>query len=579
MSRRYYEDEMRYLHEAGKEFAQAHPEQARLLNVDSLADRDPYVERLFEGFAFLTARIQQRLDEAFPQYTEGLFQLLYPHFLRPFPACSVLEFKPRAGLVQQTTVVEKGTEVRSGPVGDEAVACRFSTTQAVRLQPIRLTEAGINWDGDGSSSCRLRFSLEKGVEYGKLNLEPIRLFFHAEPGTASIAHLFFTRHVRRVVIRAGDDEVVLRGQAAVTPGSFGADEGLIPYGKHSFAGFQVLQQYFAFRPQFWFVDVHGLNRLQPAKGVSSFEVEVFFDRSYPENRTLSSGNVRLFCTPIVNLFRADAEPIRTEHLTAEHRIVPSLRQPRSHRIYSVESVTGMVDKTGARKRYTPFFSFDRSGVGEGTYHTSVRLAPNERHEMYLTLSAMPAEKQLPVETISVEVLCTNRSVPRERLQEGMIDQYAPGATSLADHRNLLQPTLELQPPHQEEPDFLWKLLSHLALNHLSVADEEAFRGVLGLYEWTGSEANRRRLAGIKKVGWAAKEVIQRGAIVRGAEVTVHVEEDHFSDEGDLCLFGLILSEFLSLYATINSFVHLNLVSLPSGRSYLWQQKHGNRPVV
>ena len=72
MIEKYYEEELRYLYESGTEFAKAHPDRAQFLNIDSVGDRDPYVERLFEGFAFLAARIREKLDDSFPQLTEGI---------------------------------------------------------------------------------------------------------------------------------------------------------------------------------------------------------------------------------------------------------------------------------------------------------------------------------------------------------------------------------------------------------------------------------------------------------------------------------------------------------------------------
>ncbi len=68
---RYYEAEMRYLREAGKEFAQAFPDRARMLNIDRIGERDPHVERLFEGFAFLMGRLRHKLDDELPELTEG----------------------------------------------------------------------------------------------------------------------------------------------------------------------------------------------------------------------------------------------------------------------------------------------------------------------------------------------------------------------------------------------------------------------------------------------------------------------------------------------------------------------------
>src|SRR3954454_12250603 len=126
---RYYESEMRYLREAGKEFAQAHPDRARMLNLDRVGDRDPYVERLYEGFAFLTARLRQKLDDELPEFTEGLVSMLWPHYLRMIPSLAIVELVPSMTTLQQTETVEAGLEVRSGPIGATGVRCAYRTTQ------------------------------------------------------------------------------------------------------------------------------------------------------------------------------------------------------------------------------------------------------------------------------------------------------------------------------------------------------------------------------------------------------------------------------------------------------------------
>jgi type VI secretion system protein ImpG len=119
----------------------------------------------------------------------------------------------------------------------------------------------------------------------------------------------------------------------------------------------------------------------------------------------------------------------------------------------------------------------------------------------------------------------------------------------------------------------------LSLNFMSIATPEALRGVLELYDWTGTEQNRRRIAGLRNVSWKPKEQIYRSAVIRGAEVTLEIQDGHFADEGDLCLFGLVLSEFLSAYASINAFVHLVIVTKPSEQQYRWQPLKGGLPPV
>ena len=339
---------MRYLREAGRAFAQAHPDQARFLNVDSVADRDPYVERLFEGVAFLTGCVHERLDDELPQYTEGLLSLLHPHFLKPVPSLTIVAFEPKRGLVGKTRVFAAGTEVRSAPVGPEKTICRFRTAQPVRVQPLALREAQVHRVPAGTSSARLRFAL-------------------ADAAQASTMHHFFTRHVRAVTFReaAGrsgapppTSDLTLCGQQWVQPVGFARASSLLPYGPRTFQAFRLLHEYMCFPRRFWFADVRGLERFQSSAGdAKAFDVEVHFDRAYPEDKLFRAENVRLGCAPAVNLFDEDAEPIRLEGLTPDYRVVPCARRCRSVQTYDVRTVTGIENETGRRRTYTRFFSF------------------------------------------------------------------------------------------------------------------------------------------------------------------------------------------------------------------------------
>jgi type VI secretion system protein ImpG len=186
----------------------------------------------------------------------------------------------------------------------------------------------------------------------------------------------------------------------------------------------------------------------------------------------------------------------------------------------------------------------------------------------------------------MEITATNGSLPREKLQERTISQPAPDFPNITAFENLTQPTLDLHPrslaptdARRQEDNFLWKIVSHLSLNFMTIASLKALRGILELYDWTGTDANRRRIAGLRNVSWAPKEILYRSAVIRGAEVTVEVQDGYFADEGDLCLFGLVLSEFFATYATINSFVHLHIVTKPSEQHYHWEPRKGNLSLV
>jgi type VI secretion system protein ImpG len=118
MFNRYYQDELLYLRELGTEFARAHPAAAHFL---STPGSDPDVERLLEGFAFIAGRIRQKLDDELPEVTHALMGLLWPHYLRPVPSMSILEFQPVLPALRQSQRVPRGVEVQSVPV--EGTAC------------------------------------------------------------------------------------------------------------------------------------------------------------------------------------------------------------------------------------------------------------------------------------------------------------------------------------------------------------------------------------------------------------------------------------------------------------------------
>ena len=588
----YYEDELRYLYQAGKEFARSHPDIARYLHIDSESkdDRDPYVERLFEGFAFLTGRIRERLDDELPELTESLCSMLWPHYLKPVPSVSVIEFKPRPGLVQQTTTFPAGTEVRSIPAGEEGTVCRFRTTHEVRIHPVKISDARLSWLNDGTSSVTLRFAIEKGAEYNKLQLNPLRLYFHAEDPIASMMHMFFTRQAKRVVLSAGGSRLELDGPTALRPAGLDSMDALLPYSRFAPSGFRLLHEYLSFRRKFWFVDVHGLDRLTPPAKTMEFEVECFFDRAYPEEKKFTAENIRLFCAAIVNMFAMDAEPVRMDHLQPDYRVTPDLHQQHGYEVYSVDSVVGMEEGTGKRHPYHPLFSVSGTETREEDrryFSTVTRVGPSGRRQTTVSLGGFTAANgDIPVETLSLEITATNGSLPREKLQERAITQPAPDFPNIAAFENLTQPTLDLHPRSMgtdgargQEDNFLWKIISHLSLNFMTIASLKALRGVLELYDWTGTEANRRRIAGLRNVSWAPKEILYRSAVIRGAEVTIEVQDGHFADEGDLCLFGLVLSEFFTAYATINSFVHLHIVTKPSEQHYHWEPRRGNMSLA
>ena len=584
----YYEEEQRYLDEAGREFARAYPGRARFLNIGQRDDRDPYVERLFEGFAFLTGRVRQKLDDELPELTQSLLGLLWPHFLRPIPSLSILEFHATPGRFQEPHIIERETEVDSQPVRRRHV-CRFQTCYDVHFRPIALIEAAL----ESNSVMRFRLRVDEGVDYSRLfsmsggddyqkrRRRSVRLFIHdVDPRTSSTLQLYLTQYAQKVVLRAAPNaqEVSIDGKAGIQPVGFAPQEGLFPYKAQSFIGYRLLQEYFTYVRKFSFFDVFGFERLNPSEAAGEIEVRVFFDRPFPVDMRFSRDNFRLHCTPIVNLLQTQSLPVNVNHESTQYRV----NAPDGCEVYSVDSVEGIVSGTMQKRSYVPFYSFRHDLAGDSRdqpnryYHNTTRLAtrrdengqPENYQETYLSVVSPNVEADEPKEEIlSLQITCTNGRLARE-LKEGDICNRISGSRvpELVQFSNLLQPTFVLYPPLQS--DLEWRFISHLALNYLSLSEPEVMRGVLELYDWNidrgSSEMNRLRISSIVSVDVNPQDIVHRGVVIRGADVRLGIVRDNFADEGDIYLFGLIMKEFLGMYSSINSFVQLTLVSHDSG---------------
>ncbi len=577
---KYYEAEMRYLREAGHEFARAHPDRAALLNLDRVGERDPFVERLFEGFAFLTGRLRQKLDDDLPELTEGLMSLLWPHYLRMIPSLTVVELTPQMQALQHSESVPPGLTLRGTPVAPSQVRCLYRTTQAVPLLPLSLTQAAPVIRHDGRSAVRLHFALEGQSKREQLDFSRIRLFINADAPVASALRLALTRQVERIEVRvagaAGElGRQKLGADMHLQAAGFSPTERLWPKADNAFGGYQLLLEYFTFREKFMFLDLCGLDITQVPTTTTGLEIDIVLTQRYPADMPFTADHVRLHCTPAINLFELEAEPIRVDHLEPEYRVIPMLHEDEQVETWSVDAVQAFDHADSSRHVYTPFTSFRHRGgmlrhdTPERYFHSRVRRGPSGLHDTWLVLGghAWQHQNQLPVETLSLRVTGTNGLLPRKALRESQILEMTVGYPCVTSVRNITAPTLPVYPPTEDR--FHWRVLSHLAPNYLSLMDAEVLRGTLALYDWTDDEMNRRRLQGIIAVAHRPLTRMAQGCVLRGLEITITLDSQHFAGEGDIDLFGELLHRFFAAYADMNLFTQLVLLCQPGGKRLTW----------
>ncbi|MBS9438207.1 type VI secretion system baseplate subunit TssF [Photorhabdus noenieputensis] len=579
---RYYEAEMHYLREAGKEFAQAHPDRAAMLNLSDDRDLDPYVERLLEGFAFLMGRMRQKLDDDLPELTEGLVSLLWPHYLRTIPSLSIVELAPDYQTLPKSEVIAKGFEVISQPVGPSQTRCYYRTTRDVQITPLHITSATLQNEADGRSVIRLRFDCGQLTEWDKVDLARLPLYLKAGRPVSSALHLALTRQTQHIYTRLpSQEERSHLENGSFSPMGFDNDDVLWPKQESAFSGYQLLLEYFTFREKFMFVALNGLDSLEIPTGTPWFELDIVLSELWPYELKFSAENIRLHCVPVINLFRVEADPMHISRLQNEYLLCPMRIQDGHTEIYSVDEVSS--SRRGDAQRFVPFSSFRhrggimRSSAPERYFHTRVCRGPSGLHDTWLILGgeSFETDPEIDDETLSLRITGTNGQLPRQALRNTQLEQTLHSAAGTLRVSNLCSPTLPCYPPANDR--FHWRILSHLGSSFLSMMDNpEVLRGTLGLYNWTNDEMNCRCLDAIVGVKHALIERFEKGFLLRGVDIEITLNSNGFSGEGDIFLFGELLNRFFSLYTDIHLFNQLTLILQPSGRCLRWQENHNQR---
>jgi type VI secretion system protein ImpG len=577
MFNRYFQQELETLKELGAEFSKAHPAVAPMLSGRS---SDPDVDRLLEGVAFLTALLKQKLDDEFPEIVHELIRLLWPHYLRPLPSASIVAFKPKPSLKQSLTI-PAGIHVASTPV--EGTSCLFQTCYPVDVHPLNILETSFEETAGRRPNIRLTLGLQ-GQSLGDWQPESLRFFLGGDFPSASDLYLLLGYYLKNISISSSDKgETVILSPENLHPFGFGQDEGIIPYPPNSFPGYRTIQEYFLLPEKFLFLDLIGWEKWKDRGKSNKFEIRFEFDElPFPAPRIKKDAFV-LSATPVVNIFPHSADPIRLDHRKTEYRIRPSGHEKSHYQVYDVQKVVGYVQGTAEERVYVPSEQFNVAQDKNPAYHISIRNSPI-RQDFDVSLSiAYNSESRRPVsETLSIDLLCTNGFLTEE-LKPGDISESTVSTPEQVEFTNLHPPTSTILPPLGT--DLLWRLISHLSLNSVSLANKENLRTMLELYLFKNPmrpeyfAANKRRLAGIEEVRSHGVDRLVSGIMMRGREIELRARHDHFGSQGDLFLFCQVLDHFFGSYASINSYTKLVLKEIITGDIYRWPEKLGDHPLI
>lgn len=620
----YYDRELRHLAGMCGEFARAYPKIAGRLSLEGFVKEfqcpDPYVERLLEGFAYMAARVQLKVDAEYPRFTQALMDMVYPDYLAPVPSMGIVQFQPdlRQGSLNTGVEIGRGTALRSLLGKDGQTACEYSTAHPVTLWPLSisagdylpspaaLASAGLA-PSPAKAALRLRLVSTAGAPFSSLPID--RLVFYVCGNDQAAMRLYEQIHANTVAVfcrpAAAEEGWRREPQATVEAVGFDDGEALLPHGPRSFQGYRLLKEYFSFPPRFMFFGLSGLEPSLRRCDGTEIELLVVFDTAVPLlQEAIDASRLALFCTPVVNLFSRRTDRVHLTDGSSEFHIVVDRSRPMDFEVYAVGSVQGFGSGIEPEVEFLPFYSCaaPRADSDAAAYYTLFR-APRvlssrqQTHgarssyvgsEVFVSLvDAREAPYSSSLRQIGIGALCTNRDLPLLMpVGQGRTDLTWDIAAPLSSIRFVAGPT---EPrPTTAHRDVAWKLISHLSLNYLSLTDSSsdegaaALRELLTLYASLGDPTVATQVEGVRSV--AAETVARRLPIPgpvsfgRGLQIRLQLDEAFFAGTG-VFLLAAVLERFFARYVTINAFTECTLSTNSRGEIRTWPPRIGQRTLA
>lgn len=582
-----FREEKDYLRRLGREFARGNPQLAQFLGDEAA---DPDVERLLEGFAFLTAKLRLKIEDDLPELTHSLLQLLWPNYLRPLPSATIMRFDPIDRAITTRQVIPKGTRVQSRPVED--VRCEFRTCTDVTIYPLRIADVS---DAHTREKAIMRVDLEPMTGNALDTFDCDHLDFHlsGDDTTALTLYLWLSKYLAEIRLEVGGETRRISARQIVFPG-FSPDEALLPYPKNVFDGYRILQEYFIFPRRFQFFSLTGLRSVWPAGATGNVRIELHFNRPMPAGTRLRHADLMLYCTPAVNLFEHDAEPINLNGRAVDHRLRPSADRRDGYEIFSVDEVSGWHRKADGQRgkflrTFHPFESLQHEiehARGRTALYYRTRIENSLTGDGVLHRMAFIRGDETDYigedETVSLALTCTNKDLPA-LLGVGDICLQTQTTPTFAQYANITRPTPSYRPVL--DGALQWTLISNLSLNYLSLLSTEPLKAVLRAYDFAAlhdiqrARTTRKRLDGIGAAVTKPTDILLKGLPIRGLKTRLKLDPEAFLCEGDLYLFGTVLSHFFALYASINSFHLLEATNSRNNEHYEWPMQSGKQPLI
>ncbi len=572
---KYFLNELDSLREIAQEFSRANPTLAPQL---AQASADPDVERILEGVAFLTAGIRQKIDDDFPEFSQSLLNQILPHYLRSIPSATIIAFEPTPILKNMLTS-SAGTYLDSIEVDD--VKCRYKTTYDVEVSPLSVSAVRSSETSTGKRVIDLTLTL-KGMTLNAWKTDHLLLHIGGDYQGAADTFYILSHFLESIALLDAQGNEISASELTLNPVGFDDDFKMLDYPSNSFPAYRLIQEYFLLKEKFLFLNLEGISQYLSQIGGNSLSIRFYIKESSIQIPKMSADRFVLHAAPAVNQFKHEAESFLNDYKRSEYLVRPMRNTSQQYQIYSIDEVTGTNRKLARKNQYMPMGLLDPDSNTSPVYQTYTRAGETGETSTYISFS-YPRDYELESqESVQVELTCTNGH-HTTKLKVGDISKKTSNTSELIDFKNIIPPSECQDAPTGQS--VLWRLLSHLAINYLSLADADNLKSLLELYIFSGQSgskqevANRKRIDSITKISVTACDRLVGGISMRGQSVEITVDSSSFVCLGDMYLFGMLLDRLMGSFASLNCFTEFSLVDSTTAEIYLWPLRMGDRPLI
>lgn len=590
-----YNEELRYLREDGQRFAQMHPQVAQHLGLHVDGVLDPFVERLLEGTAFLSSRIQERLNNEHPEFALQMLGRLAPLWYTPLPSIATIAMTPDLTSPQwhSQVILPKGSRVTLNDGSLNHRRANFSTGRTLKIQPVTIEHADCNSTPpanlphavasqlrDGQAHLALRLSTQGVAALSELDLAPLNLTLAGDIVHANQVMNTLLNHTLRIVVWAKTEAhplIKVLTKEQLRQGGLSQDEALLPTNLSELPGSRLLREFFAAPSRFFSLELHGLNDfLKQGERVHSFEILfVLNQRPLHLIERVHAQDFRLFATPIINLYKRRCSPVLINNEHVEYPITVDQLNPRLYAIHHVLSVNGLLTD-GGNIPFSPLYGHGHFDNDDNLGGYSIRrrrefkekndqkTSPMMPHDS-LFISLSPGNTGFDIDrvkSLSIEAMVCERHLLPNQLQHSQfqLDIALPiGAVEML--RSPSRP--------QGVPDIAqaWRALQLIANNPLRYAQPEVsdcsglLKDWLSLFCQPGDASHHKRITSLThaSISHNFERYTAPGPLawVRGVEATLDLNSQHHSDKGTL-LFARILHHALSEYCELGQSLRMRV---------------------